>query len=328
MIKIKKVFLLLLLAVFMLFAFSGCADEQTEDPAAAGEGESITISGLPDGEIKITIDKIKALPAESGEAVSISSSGEESTVPFKGVALNTILEKHGSSLDDYTSVRLVAADGYSVEVPEDILRSKPFYLAYELHGEPIREKDRPLRVVIPDVRSLYWIKALAEVQLIAGGGSAVKSLYIFENTPAVAGAESAESDIDLKALLGIEEEGRVTIIAADGLVKKETLEAGKNYFISRTGEDAPEFYSPAIPTTMYVKKTAVLIHGDSAYLVVSALDAGEGKVSGELFLNLLERFLAEEGVVLHGGADDQRELAAEDLAGITFVLKGGGVVLQ
>lgn len=75
MIKIKKVFLLLLLAVFMLFAFSGCADEQTEDPAAAGEGESITISGLPDGEIKITIDKIKALPAESGEAVSISSSG-------------------------------------------------------------------------------------------------------------------------------------------------------------------------------------------------------------------------------------------------------------
>ena len=49
MIKIKKVFLLLLLAVFMLFAFSGCADEQTEDPAAAGEGESITISGLPDG---------------------------------------------------------------------------------------------------------------------------------------------------------------------------------------------------------------------------------------------------------------------------------------
>ena len=117
MIKIKKVFLLLLLAVFMLFAFSGCADEQTEDPAAAGEGESITISGLPDGEIKITIDKIKALPAESGEAVSISSSGEESTVPFKGVALNTILEKHGTSLDDYTSVRLVAADGYSVEVP-------------------------------------------------------------------------------------------------------------------------------------------------------------------------------------------------------------------
>lgn len=326
--KAKKTWLLLL-AALLLLACGGCAADKAEPgPSSGGAGdEAITISGLPGGPITVTVEELKALPAETEEALSISSSGEESTVPYKGVDINTVLEPHGVSLDDYSGVRLVAADGYSIEVHEDILRSQRLFLAYELYGEPLWEENRPLRVVIPNVRSMYWIKKLREVHLIQGdGGTAVQTLYLAENMPAAAG-EAGE--LDLALLLGLEQDTRVTIIAADGLVKKETLEIGRiNYFISREGEDAPEFYSPDIPRTMYVKKVAALIHGDCAYLFAGAFAAEEGAVSGERFLQLLEDYLAPDGIVLHAGEGEMREITAADLAALSFMLTPEGVVLQ
>ena len=320
------------LSLALLLLVSGCSGEEATSGDSPGEAspsgeavEKIIISGLPGGAVEIAVEEIKALPAESGEALGITSSNEEEMISFKGVDLNEILKLHGASLEDYSSVRLVAADGYSIEVPEDIIRTSPVFLAYELFGGPLREEARPLRVVIPNVRTMYWIKMLQEIQLISGEGAAVSSLYLFENL-----VEAGTEDVDLATLLGLDGETRVTIIAADGLVKSETLEvAAKSYYINRSGENAPEFYSPDIPTTMYVKKVAAIIQGDSAYLFVGALSEGEeAAVPGELFFDLVAEYLAEEGLVLNPGQSDEREITVGELAAITFSLTADGVVVE
>ena len=323
--------LLVFISLALLLLVSGCSGEEQATGDSPGEAtpsgeavEKIIISGLPGGAVEIAVEEIKAMPAESGEAFGITSSNEEEMIPFKGVDLNEILKLHGTSLADYSSVRLVAADGYSVEVPEDIIRTSPVYLAYELFGGPLREEARPLRVVIPGVRTLYWIKMLQEIQLISGAGVAVNSLYIFENL-----VEAGAEDVDLAAFLGLNEESRVTLIAADGLVKHETLEvADKSYYINRSGENAPEFYSPDIPETMYVKKVAVLIRGESAYLFAGAVkEDEESAVPGQRFLDLLAEYLATE-LVLNPGQSDEQAITAEELAAMSFSLTADGVVVE
>ncbi|MDY6827279.1 MAG: molybdopterin-dependent oxidoreductase [Bacillota bacterium] len=323
-------YLMVVIIAFLLLVTTGCGEQSSppsnpeEDQApenreatANNEGQdlysqSIVISGLPSGEITVTVGEIMEMPAESNEAMSISSSGEETVTTYKGVLLDKILERHDAGSVDYTALRLLALDGYSIEVPPEILESSPVILAYELDGKLLEGKDQPLRVVIPDVRSMYWAKGLSQIELISDEGkSSINKIFILEDL--LGGLQVTDDmNVDVAELLGLEEESRITIMAADGLIKTETLAVDEHqYFIQLAGEDSPLFYSPELPRTMYVKQVAVIMHGDRAFLFGTAYE--EKEVSGQVFYDMLKEYLPDGEIVINPGMSSEQTIDKEDL---------------
>jgi hypothetical protein len=335
--------ILILTLVFLSIISVGCADnqaatgsdpdsEQTIDNSEISnddniqdiEGEAVVICGLPAGEITLTLNEIKEMIPESGEAMSISSSGEETVTSYMGVDLGKIMEMYDVTSADYSALRLLATDGYSIEVPREILEASRVILAYELDGEPLRAKDLPLRVVIPDVRSMYWVRQLSRIELIGNEGkTSINNIYFFEEMLSEM-TVSDDMNVDVAELLGLEEETRITMVASDGLIKTETLVIDDyKYLIQFDGEDSPLFHSPELPRTMYVKKLAVIMHANRAILFAGAFE--EAEIPGQVFFDILSEYLSEGEIVLNPGLAEEQTIDKEALSKITIIRTPEGV---
>ncbi len=343
----NKAMIVLMIAFFvMMMCLLGCSSElaepvaekeeaNAENPdslieADTGQGSDtgmLVIYGLPDGELKLTLEEIMSMPSESGEALSISSSGEETITAYTGVALDNILKGFNVSTADYSGLRLLAVDGYSIEVPREILDVSRVILAYEIDGEPLRAKDLPLRVVIPDVRAMYWVRQLERIELIDDAGiTALKNIDIFESM-LIEAELLEEQNIDLVELLGLSQDERITLIAADGLIKTETLSIDEfQYFIQLDDEDSPLFYSPDLPRTMYVKKVAAIISGNRAVLIAEAFE--EIEISGQLIADMLSEYLSEEVIIVNEGLPGELTVDSQSLSDLVLVKTADGLNVQ
>lgn len=267
------------------------------DPAALGyvsveqlsNEEVVVLYGLASGvELQLTGELLKRdFEPVTLTAVSISSSGEEKEVVATGVTLGAILEEYGASPADFAAVLTVASDGYSIEIPGEILHSRDILIAYEVNGEP-----QSLRTVIPDERAMYWSKFLSRIELLGAeqvAAQPITQLLLLESAISLL-ADRCEpyqyydktgSALPIAALLEqcIEQQlqtpvGFVQIRSTDQLEKSERYDVFRQQYILYEGveEDVPLFIGPDLPVGMRVKQLLTVQVGP---VCVASLDMAQ-----------------------------------------------------
>lgn len=96
------------------------------------------------------------------------SHGMLSCSEFTGVPLITLLEMAGADLQRGRFVLAEGADGSSMTrtLPMDMVRSGAVLVAYGQNGEMLRpENGYPLRLVVPGVQGVSWVKYLRRIEV-------------------------------------------------------------------------------------------------------------------------------------------------------------------
>ncbi|RCW74551.1 sulfite dehydrogenase [Pseudorhodoferax soli] len=96
------------------------------------------------------------------------SHGMLSCSEFTGVPLITLLEMAGADLQRGQFVLAEGADGSSMTrtIPMDMVRSGAVLVAYGQNGEMLRpENGYPLRLVVPGVQGVSWVKYLRRIEV-------------------------------------------------------------------------------------------------------------------------------------------------------------------
>lgn len=343
--RIIKILIFIVIATFLTISvlFAGCSGNAAKSDAAGAESsdESLTII-RQDEETKISISKIMDLDAVEREAVTIDSDNKESIRQVKGVLLEDLLEEHlAISLSGIYSIRFIAGDGYAIEVPPEIVQDREIILAYEMYGEPLDEKKKPLRVVIPDERTMYWVGNLVEIELIEGHDikeitgivfidSLVKVLEV-QDYDYYGSSDRAVLTADLlMEFREKQEQDFIIMLSSDGLEKNEEKEIFKNGYLKITGDGAPAFLDPELPNGMWVKNIFALFYGQTAY--VSAFQSmnmfenieTEGK-SGIYLENIIKEtgLVESENYILRALDGYTIEISSKDISrGLIYIDEG------
>ena len=300
-VNLKKVFAVFLILMFLvtLSIFISCEKGTgTEENAALQDAnnnsDKIVISGL--GEDKeISVEELKKIEPITTVAATIDSKNEKSTEKVKGILLENILKKYfGKSQKDLSAMVFFAGDGYSVEIPKEIINSRDIILAYEFDDRPLDSESKPFRVVVPDERTLYWVKNLVKIELMENRIEAELSKIVFLDTAA---SSITQYDFDY---YGVKDKAVKTeellakfnqdtlpdpiyIESSDGLKKVEELEIFNKAFIKVGGEDAPSFLAEDLPKGMWVKNILKFSYGPTVYFSIDeALVAFENKQIDDL----------------------------------------------
>jgi len=246
----KKIAALLLAACMGLALFACGSDEPVNDII-------ITI-----GDFTVTSTQLRSdFEQTEMDALSINSLGEERQRLAKGVLLETILQQQGTSQMSFASALVTSGDGYSINIPGEVLRGRDILIAYELGGEIIEP-----RLVVPEERAMYWVKNVRSIELMAQAENIEIIREVLFSDLIAQLSDRAEGykyyDANCKALpiallLEAAEAGPVdfvTITAADGLVKNERYSTFAGQMLVFEGTpDAPLFIGPDLPEGMRVK---------------------------------------------------------------------------
>jgi len=133
-----------------------------------------------------TVDEIMRLPAvsrfhfmECGANTAVEwgnvavptvqyTHGMISCSEFTGVPLITLLEIAGADLKNGKFVLAEGADGSSMTrtIPMSLIKSGEVFVAYGQNGEMLRpEQGYPLRLVVPGVQGVSWVKYLRRIEV-------------------------------------------------------------------------------------------------------------------------------------------------------------------
>lgn len=317
----QKKLALIVLALVAVLTMAACGEKTSNPLSSADDGQKILITGLQAQDLAVTIGELKNLPAVTKSAEATRANGETVRVKARGPLLETVLQKHGKSIKDFTTVRLSAKDGYSVAVPPDILKNRLIILAYEIDGERLDKDNQPIRVVIPEERAMYWVRMLERIDLENGSGQAAITKLVFIETAARSLPqedykyfESVDKAVKTKDLVEKYAADRkpqnIFIEASDGLKKNESKANFLSAYIKITGKDAPKFMAPQFPQGMHVRDVLYIDYGGTAFY-----SYGQGKLlqkasaasdSGIIFSNIIKQTgLSRAERYKFSGADGQ-----------------------
>jgi sulfane dehydrogenase subunit SoxC len=146
----------------------------------------LMLNGLVKKPLVLTLDDIMRLPSvsrfhfiECGANTGMEwgnvavptvqyTHGMLSCSEFTGVPLITLLEMAGADLKAGQFVLAEGADGSSMTrtIPMSLIRSGEVLVAYGQNGEMLRpENGYPLRLVVPGVQGVSWVKYLRRIEL-------------------------------------------------------------------------------------------------------------------------------------------------------------------
>ena len=262
--KLSFIILLVFLITIMIFG----------TVVSAEDGEFV-ISNLKEKDITISVEKLKELPVVEKDVTSVDSSGDEDDYTVKGALFSDFLESINASKEDLKAMQLIAGDGYSIEIPEPVLKNRQIILVYEINGEPLPDKVKPVRVIIPEERAMYWIKNLTKINIIEMVKTVdIDSLVVLETAVNQVEKvdytyyESEDKAVNVANLvdqIGLNTDKRtIAFTAADGYEKDEQVDIFRDGYIKITGDHAPMFLSPDIPKGMYVKDVLYVGYGSTS----------------------------------------------------------------
>jgi DMSO/TMAO reductase YedYZ molybdopterin-dependent catalytic subunit len=132
----------------------------------------LTIAGLVDQPLTLTLDEIKALPAvsEMRSLMCISNPvGGDLTgnAMWQGVRFKDLLAQAGVK-PNARVLKLESFDGFSTGIPLELGMDHASLLVYEMNGEPLpREHGAPLRCLFPGrygMKQPKWIQTITAVE--------------------------------------------------------------------------------------------------------------------------------------------------------------------
>jgi DMSO/TMAO reductase YedYZ molybdopterin-dependent catalytic subunit len=142
------------------------------DPAIKAQTWALSVHGLVETPLQLSLDELKALPAYEAYVTFACISNEIGgpligNAKWKGVSLRTLLERAGLKADA-RKVVLRADDGYSTGIPLERCWRPETFLAYEMNGGPLPARHGfPLRAVIPGYYGMKQPKWLTAVEVVA-----------------------------------------------------------------------------------------------------------------------------------------------------------------
>jgi len=307
----------LILTVILTFAMVGCGNEEEVVGSELSYDGNLTLSGL-EAPITIAYNDIYAMTPVTREVKGISSSGEETVNTVSGVLLSDILSANNIDLSQYNMMRFIAGDGYAIDATSDVFNDKEIILAYEFDGQPLEEKQMPIRIAINDVRSMYYVSNLIEINFSKSEmpestesettDAGVDTFVVLETAMSTQESEiytyyeNEDQAVKMKALLDAFVKSpteNVTFVATDGFEKSETYDVLEQGYIKYTGEDAPLFTAPEFPKGMNVKYILSLDTGDVTFVsMASAIDSLEQRMVDDntgVGLDILINTLGIEG---------------------------------
>ncbi|NLM51587.1 MAG: molybdopterin-dependent oxidoreductase [Firmicutes bacterium] len=276
----KKKHLVIFMALLLLILSAcssnkGASDSELNTQPVDESGE-IVITGTDLGEKVISVAEIRQLDSVTRDVVSVDSGGNEDRYQVKGALFADILELFGKKQQDLNGVRLIAGDGYMIEVPAEILAAREIIFAYEIDGKPLEEKTKPIRVVIPEERAMYWIRNLVKVEILeAREKQALTKLFLLESFVSTLETQDYTyydavdqavicSDLFTPEVLP-EQADTVYLKSSDDFEKNEKFEVFTQGYLKITGADAPAFVAPDLPKGMHVKDILYLACGQVGY---------------------------------------------------------------
>jgi hypothetical protein len=260
MFQVRKNWLLFIMLVVIALSVAGCT--QTSDDEAKVMG-SFTISGVGEEHVMDVVQMVEQYEAVELDVTSVDSQGETNEYHVKGIRLADVLAGEGIGVQDYDSLRAVASDGYAIEVPKEIVAIRDIVLAYEINGEALPDDSKPIRLIVPEERSMYWVRNMTNLDLIQEMESAEISKVVFLDTALVnltsepyTYYDSEDMAVAMTELLdtyGTAGAEDLHFMSADGLEKDETRENVELGYLKITGEERPLFLSPELPKGMHIK---------------------------------------------------------------------------
>jgi DMSO/TMAO reductase YedYZ molybdopterin-dependent catalytic subunit len=148
------------------------------DPAVAAQGWSLTVGGMVDKPLKLSLADLRGLPSATEyvtlECISNNVGGKlMSTGSFTGVSLRDLLAMAGPTSSG-TWAAFKANDGYAESLPISLINGAPEILvAYDLDGSPLPQAHGfPARMLIPGhygMKGPKWLDSITVVDHESGG---------------------------------------------------------------------------------------------------------------------------------------------------------------
>lgn len=134
------------------FILSACAGESA-NPSA------VTVLKVWDGTTEkiYTIEDLQKLPPQSARFNDID---------YVGVSLAVLLEDAGFVPSALQAVKVIAADGYSVNYDPNQFMGEEVIVAYAQENAPLGEEDGIFRMVLPGEEGKLNLRMLVEVKVI------------------------------------------------------------------------------------------------------------------------------------------------------------------
>ncbi len=157
----KRKGLVLLLCLICMTAFSACGQPDSIDISAYRDKE-IVLSGAAKEEIKLTVGDLAEMECVTKKTHSTSDKIGE--VRATGPLLDTILKPYGVKQEDFEKIEILASDGYEIKLIQDFLKENPIIVTFGIDGKPLDQESAPLRIIIPESDSAYWIRKVNQIK--------------------------------------------------------------------------------------------------------------------------------------------------------------------
>lgn len=151
--------MILILTISLVLVSCGTDDIDISEYA----DRTITISGVVDEDVSLTIADLKAMDCVTKSAESTSD--KIGKVKATGPTLETVLSQYGIHQKDLKRIKIYAKDDYDVKIGSNVLTEDTIILAFGIDGKPLDGESAPLRIVIPGSDSAYWIRMVERIEL-------------------------------------------------------------------------------------------------------------------------------------------------------------------
>lgn len=272
---------LLLLSVVLLLPIIMAACGKTGSTAGDTgpfDEEKIVVHGLTGRDFEITPGDLRKLKTVTRHCEATRTNGEKVSVTATGPLLDTFLRQYGKNQQDFSCVRFTARDKYSIAVPHDILANRQVILSYINDGKPLRDDCRPVRIVIPGERSMYWVRKMIRMDFETKNSQKPVNKLIFLETAVeklpqedYRYFDSTDKAIKTRDLIaeyaGVNDNAVTDVLmkAGDGLQKNETKTNFLESYIKITGQEAPKFVAPQLPEGMQIRNLLLIAYGQTAF---------------------------------------------------------------
>lgn len=156
----RKRVVLFLVLVLSMAVLCGCGVDEID--ISEYENREIVLAGLGEEDEVITIADLKAMDCVTVKTHSTSDKIGE--VRATGPLLDTVLQVYGYSQTDFSRIEIYGDDQYDVKLSSNVIDEDDIILAFGIDGEPLDEECKPVRVIIPESDSAYWIRMVNRIE--------------------------------------------------------------------------------------------------------------------------------------------------------------------
>lgn len=156
----KKILILTAVIIMAMSMFTGCGVDDID--ISGYEDATLTLVGITEEDIVLTVTDLKAMECKTIKTESTSD--KIGKVAATGPWLDTVLEPYGCKQEDFHKIKFYGTDEYDVNLYTEYLAEHPIMLAYGINGEPLDEESAPLRIIIRNSDSAYWVRMVTKIE--------------------------------------------------------------------------------------------------------------------------------------------------------------------